>query len=189
LFWQVPLDSSRIKAEFHIEYRQKGLLWFSTYRVMFEAENTGSRTQQAASKFLSSACRFRQRKPCTMDWHCSWMEALAARSGEMKSQPGRWCLRAQRGPLKAIYHSRDKEAGDTGWPEELVGMRASQVSQENDFHLVLRTDFAGFDFPENSLAYGKAGERERLGNPLGLSESDFGLMIALKMPEKLQPDR
>src|SRR5215472_13243173 len=27
----VPLDSSKIVADFHIDYRQKGLLWFSTY--------------------------------------------------------------------------------------------------------------------------------------------------------------
>src|SRR5438105_4814234 len=31
----VPLDSSNVAADFHIDYRQKGLLWFSTYRVAF----------------------------------------------------------------------------------------------------------------------------------------------------------
>src|ERR1700746_3992451 len=31
----VPLDSSQIVADLHIDYRQKGLLWFSTYRVGF----------------------------------------------------------------------------------------------------------------------------------------------------------
>src|SRR5215467_13681825 len=31
----VGLDSSKIAADFHIDYRQKGLLWFSTYRVGF----------------------------------------------------------------------------------------------------------------------------------------------------------
>jgi len=34
----VPLDSSRIVADFHIDYRQKGLLWFSTYRVGFTGD-------------------------------------------------------------------------------------------------------------------------------------------------------
>ena len=34
----VPLDSSKIAADFHIDYRQKGLLWFSTYRVGFAGE-------------------------------------------------------------------------------------------------------------------------------------------------------
>jgi hypothetical protein len=31
----VPIDGSRIAADFHIDYRQKGLLWFSTYAVNF----------------------------------------------------------------------------------------------------------------------------------------------------------
>src|SRR5262245_6197710 len=31
----VPLDASQIRADFHIDYRQKGLLWFSAYRVGF----------------------------------------------------------------------------------------------------------------------------------------------------------
>src|SRR5215470_235567 len=29
----VPLEGSDLKADFHIDYRQKGLLWFSAYRV------------------------------------------------------------------------------------------------------------------------------------------------------------
>ena len=35
VFNPVPLDSSKVAADFHIDYRQKGLLWFSTYRVGF----------------------------------------------------------------------------------------------------------------------------------------------------------
>src|SRR5262245_56614670 len=31
----VPLDASQIRADFQIDYRQKGLLWFSAYRVGF----------------------------------------------------------------------------------------------------------------------------------------------------------
>ena len=36
----VPLDSSQIVADLHIDYRQKGLLWFSTYRVGFAGNYT-----------------------------------------------------------------------------------------------------------------------------------------------------
>ena len=34
----VALDGSRINADFHIDYRQKGLLWFSTYVVNFSGQ-------------------------------------------------------------------------------------------------------------------------------------------------------
>src|SRR5262249_16689486 len=32
----VPLDSSHLGADFQIDYRKKGLLWFSTYKVAFD---------------------------------------------------------------------------------------------------------------------------------------------------------
>ena len=32
------IDSSRINADFHIDFRQKGLLWFSTYILNFSSE-------------------------------------------------------------------------------------------------------------------------------------------------------
>src|SRR5215475_13922458 len=33
----VPLEGSDLKADLHVDYRQKGLLWFSAYRVIFSA--------------------------------------------------------------------------------------------------------------------------------------------------------
>jgi hypothetical protein len=36
----VAVDSSNIHGKFHVDYRQKGLLWFSTYTVDFDAEHT-----------------------------------------------------------------------------------------------------------------------------------------------------
>src|SRR5712692_7973140 len=36
----VKIDASRIAATLHIDYRQKGLLWFSTYKVDFDGAYT-----------------------------------------------------------------------------------------------------------------------------------------------------
>src|SRR6266851_923774 len=36
----VKIDASRVAAAFHIDYRQKGLLWFSTYKVDFDGAYT-----------------------------------------------------------------------------------------------------------------------------------------------------
>ena len=35
---QLPLNSTRAKADLQLDYRQKGLLWYSTYKVGFNAE-------------------------------------------------------------------------------------------------------------------------------------------------------
>jgi inner membrane protein involved in colicin E2 resistance len=36
----VKIDASRVTATLHIDYRQKGLLWFSTYKVDFDGAYT-----------------------------------------------------------------------------------------------------------------------------------------------------
>ena len=63
-----------------------------------------------------------------------------------------------------------------------------QVGRAKDFHLLVTTDFSGFDFPENSLS-----PTSKISNGRG---SDLlwdyqnlvsGFAIALEMPQKLQP--
>jgi inner membrane protein involved in colicin E2 resistance len=186
---QVPLDSSRIKAEFHIEYRQKGLLWFSTYRVMFEGEYgfqnpTGSQQVfefrlplPAKEAMYDGLALFLDGKPLQLSIGGNEVTAREVVPAGAK------------GTLKAIYHSQ----GQGSWRYRLArggvtGNESRQVSQENDFHLVLRTDFAGFDFPENSLS---PTEKRANGNGWEI-HWDYqnlisGFDIALKMPEKLQP--
>lgn len=36
----VAITSSHVNADFHVDYRQKGLLWFSTYLVKFSGQYT-----------------------------------------------------------------------------------------------------------------------------------------------------
>ena len=35
----VSIEASHVTARLHVDYRQKGLLWFSTYTVAFEGEH------------------------------------------------------------------------------------------------------------------------------------------------------
>src|SRR5258708_1638748 len=48
----VKIDASRVAANLRIDYRQKGLLWFSTYKVDFEGayrfQNLTSRADKSA---------------------------------------------------------------------------------------------------------------------------------------------
>src|SRR5215831_11655295 len=36
----IPLNGSKVNSDIHLDYRQKGLLWFSTYQVRFDAVYT-----------------------------------------------------------------------------------------------------------------------------------------------------
>ena len=69
----VALDSSKIRADFHVDYRQKGLLWFSTYQVAFR-ESTLFTIQRRATNCLNFACCCRRKKRCMTGWRFIWTE-------------------------------------------------------------------------------------------------------------------
>lgn len=73
-------------------------------------------------------------------------------------------------------------SGDSGAPGN------GAVSQARDFHLLVKTDFSGFDFPDNSLS---PTEKHETGSGWELQWNYENLVsgfdIALKMPQKLQP--
>jgi inner membrane protein involved in colicin E2 resistance len=62
------------------------------------------------------------------------------------------------------------------------------VARINDFHLAMKTDFGGFDFPENTLS---PTEKHKTANGWELKWNYQNLVsgfnVALKMPQKLQP--
>src|SRR5260370_958911 len=48
----VKIDASRVAAALHIDYRQKGLLWFSTYKVDFDGAYTFQNPTAREEEFL-----------------------------------------------------------------------------------------------------------------------------------------
>jgi len=52
----LPLESSRIKVDLGLEHRQKGLLWYSTYKVVFAGTYlfTNSTNQEQSVTFTLS---------------------------------------------------------------------------------------------------------------------------------------
>ena len=96
------------------------------------------------------------------------------------------------GVLRTAYKSQGQKSWryslGTETPGDANSGREKEVSRANDFHLTLRTDFSGFDFPENSLSPTtkslKGSGWELQWNYQNLVS---GFDIALQMPEKLQP--
>src|SRR5262249_37515351 len=85
------------------------------------------------------------------------------------------------GLVKAAYHSQ----GQDNWSYKLGG--GDEVGRAKDFHLTAKTDFGGFDFPENSLS--PTAKRETgQGWELKWDYQNLvsGFNIALRMPQKLQ---
>jgi inner membrane protein involved in colicin E2 resistance len=188
----VAVDSSKIQADFHVDYRQKGLLWFSTYQVAFQGEhafhNPTANDQTFEFRLSLPAQRavydglalYLNGKPLPMTFGASVVSAMAVIPAGAS------------GVLKATYRSQ----GQKSWRYRLaqaatgnaVPREAADVSEASDFHMIMRTDFAGFDFPDNSLS---PTAKQQLGKGWEL-RWDYqnlvsGFDIALVMPEKLQP--
>jgi inner membrane protein involved in colicin E2 resistance len=176
----VPIDGSRIQAEFHIDYRQKGLLWFSTYVVNFSGLYDFRNPADADEDFV-----FRLPLPAKEAVYDNIELSLDDKPMVLELNGSEASARARipaktKGVLRTAYRSR----GLDSWRYKL----GKEVSQVHNFHLVARTDFSGFDFPDNSLSP----TEKRQTNQEWELEWNYqnlvsGFDIALKMPQRLQP--
>ncbi len=188
----VSLDSSRVEAQIHVDYRQKGLLWFSTYTVAFRGEHAFHNPSYSEQTFV-----FRLPLPAEQAVYDGLSVSLDGRPLSLVFGGSDVTARAAlpggaQGVLKTTYRSQgqkswryhfgQKRSGETSAPQ------SSGISQANDFHMAIKTDFSGFDFPDNSLS---PTEKRRTGNGWELlwdyQNLVSGYDIALTMPEKLQP--
>jgi inner membrane protein involved in colicin E2 resistance len=188
----VAIASSRVNADFHVDYRQKGLLWFSTYLVKFSGQYKFRNPTESEQTFV-----FRLPLPAKEAVYDGLQLYLDGKPLQLTIGGNDVTAQALlpagvEGELLAAYHSQ----GQKSWRYVLGGSRANrsgadgggQVSQQNDFHMVLRTDFTGFDFPENSLSpTTKHQTAEGWVLQWDYQNLISGFDIALKMPEKLQP--
>jgi inner membrane protein involved in colicin E2 resistance len=186
---QIKIDSNRVTATLHIDYRQKGLLWFSTYKVDFEGafkfQNPTAREEEfviqlpfpAQQAVYDNVQLLLDDKPLAVTF--SGSQAVA----RTRLAAGAKCL------LHAAYRSQ----GLDSWRYIFSSANADStgkgiISQARDFHLLVKTDFSGFDFPDNSLS---PTEKRQTANGWELEWNYQNLVsgfdIAVKMPQKLQP--
>jgi inner membrane protein involved in colicin E2 resistance len=102
---------------------------------------------------------------------------------------------------KSVLHAAYRSNGLDSWRYSLAATHgqppasrenadqgSKEVSQARDFHLLVKTDFSGFDFPDNTLS---PTEKRQTANGWELEWNYENLVsgfdIALKMPQKLQP--
>ena len=176
----LPLDSSRIQVGLGLEHRQKGLFWFSTYKVAFDGvynfRNPSDRDQSVlfTLKFPAAQATYDDLVWTLDDVPLRVADPKTAASGSAVVGAGKTVA------LRAAYRSQ----GLDRWTYNLGG----NVSQVRDFSLQMTTNFQDIDFPDNTLS-----PTVKRPIPSGweltwnYKNLVSGFPIAMVMPEKLQP--
>lgn len=175
----LALDQTRAAVAFDLDYRRKGLLWYSTYAVSFD----GTFRFRNTTPFDSVTFEFPL--PAAQAIYDDLRVTLNSTPTpyETRGQAIVTTARVPRGDsstLAVAYQSR----GVNEWRYVL----GTDVAAVHDFNLVMRTNFDDIDFPENTLS--PTGEQKdgsgwklqwRYANLLS------GFQIGMDMPQKLQP--
>jgi inner membrane protein involved in colicin E2 resistance len=176
----VAPSASDISADLGLEYRQKGLLWYSTYTVAFQGDY-----QFVNSTGASREVRLALPLPAAQAVYDDLQFAVDGNPVQPEIDAQRAAYRIQFAPEQAVklrvsYRSQGVES----WQYSF----GRNVKSVQNFHLAMTTNFKDIDFPENTLA---AGAKRETGSGWRLDWNYRNLLsgypIAMAMPSRLQP--
>ncbi len=175
----LDLEGSKIAVALDLEHRQKGLLWYSTYRVTFAADFLFKNTTDEEAVDLVVGLPTPQ---------ASYDEVTIAVDGqavpfENEKSSLRAATRIAKGHI-AVVTVRYRSQGLDSWRYHFGG----EVAQVRNFQLKMNTNFKDIDFPDNTLAPAVKTATDT-GWELTWESKNLlsGFQIGMILPEKLQP--
>ncbi|HEX8285333.1 MAG TPA: inner membrane CreD family protein [Pyrinomonadaceae bacterium] len=175
----LPIESSRVDVRLGLEHRQKGLLWYSTYKVGFEG--VYAFRNMTGQEKVTFTLKFPAERAIYDDLVFTVDGAPVVLTSEKNAATGTAAVKTgETATLRVAYRSQ----GLNDWRYNFGG----DVAQVRDFQMRMLTDFKEIDFPENTLS--PSDKREtRDGWELEWNYKNLvsGFQIGMAMPEKLQP--
>ncbi len=178
---EVELLSSDIEVDLQLEHRRKGLLWYATYEVGFEAYYTFQNP-------------FDERATATVQYEFPSSTVIyddfEFRVGDVSATPaggsGRFLsaevemARSEVIQVRVAYNSRGLDSWQYSFGDGIATVRS--------FDLVVNTDFDEYDFPDNTIS---ASDKTATGDGWRL-EWHFSNMVSdadvgVRMPRRLNP--
>lgn len=175
----LPLEQSRVRVGFDLEQRQKGLLWFPTYRVAFHGQylfrnNTADEDVMIKLIFPSAEAIYDD-----------LVFRVDGQAAALKMEGGTVSVRVRK-PAGAVigveigYRSQGLSTWHYSFGDNIVQVR--------DFLLEMTTDFDAIDFPLGTLSPTvKTKTAEGWLLKWQYTSLVSGFRIGMEMPEKLQP--
>lgn len=175
----LPLERSRLRVGLELEQRQKGLLWFATYRVGFQGDYVFRNSTRGDDVRLTLAFPAPDAIYDDLVFRVNGKDVdTAAVEGivhaSVKVPPGEGVR------LEVGYHSQGMETWHYSFGDG--------VTQVRDFQLDMTTDFEAIDFPQGTVSPTEK-TREGKGWLLRWTYSNLvaGYRIGMVMPERIQP--
>ena len=167
---QLPLESSHLNVDLNLEHRQKGLLWYSTYKVGF-AGVYGFRNSSDKEQNVSFTLPFPTAQAIYDNLVFTVDDVPVALKNEQNSASGSVKIPAGRViTLKVGYNSQ----GLNDWHYSFVGTGDSNgIAQVRDFSLKMTTNFKDIDFPDNTLSPQKNTRPQMAGTWCGITRILF----------------
>lgn len=176
----LPLDSTRVNVNLHLDHRQKGLLWYSTYAVDFAGEYK-FHNDTAESQAVEFSLPF----PAERALYDGLLMKVNGQEMPTATKGNGASVTAPMGPgetavVQVAYHSQGLES----WRYKL----GDGIAQVHDFALTMITNFKDIDFADDTLSPTSKDEQPA-GWRLNWQYTNLisGFQIGMTMPEKLQP--
>ena len=179
--YYLPLEASTIDVDIIIDYRQKGLIWYSTYRVGFTSKyrvmnsTTEIRDIHFLFPFPSKDAIYDNFRFAINDKEIKNIHMDSGYlTGKITLEPNQFAN------FDISYNSQ----GLDEWRYNF----GKNVNQVKNFALTLHTDFKDFDFPENSMSPTEKQQKDKGWNlKWHYVNLLSGVNIGLIMPHRLNP--
>lgn len=178
--YAIPLESNRLTSNIDLDYRQKGLMWYSTYKVAFNGDYVFRNSSDQMETIT-----FRLHLPATnsiydgLQFMLDGVPMTLVNKGD-SVQATAVMEKGATGKLSVAYRSQ----GLGTWTYSF----GDGVAQVRDFSLKMHTNFEDIDFSNNALS---PTSKQRMGDGWALTweykDLVSGYHIAMVLPEKLQP--
>jgi len=176
----LPLERSRISVAIDLEPRQKGLLWYRTYKVAFAGEFAVRNTSDQ-EQLVTFTLPFPSARAIYDDLVFSVDGVPLGAVPKGTSTLG--TAHVARGKTVLVKASYRSQGLDT-WGYSFGG----DVAQVRDFQLIMTTNFKAINFPSNTLSPSEKRETAD-GWELTWAYKNMlsGFEVGMELPEKLQP--
>jgi inner membrane protein involved in colicin E2 resistance len=176
----LTLEATKVDVTLNLEHRQKGLLWYSTYKIVFSGDYTFTNSS-GEDEDVTMQLGFPSQQAVYDDLQMSVDEEPLIVKNADSSAFGSARVRA--GKTVVLHTSYHSQGLDT-WRYNF----GDGVSQIRNFALNIHTNFKDIDFPENTLSPTTKHETSH-GWDLTWNYTNLvsGYAIGVAMPQKLQP--